>query len=70
MALFECKPESRVLTRLQRSAGRGWGMLATTPHGDACTFPEFECMFHNAGFRSVELHEIPSSPRRVVIGSK
>ena len=45
-------------------------MLATTPEGDVYTFPEFKRMFSNAGFKSAELHEIPPSPRRVVIGSK
>ena len=45
-------------------------MLATTPHGDAYTFPELERMFRKAGFHSAELHEIPPSPQRVVIASK
>jgi 2-polyprenyl-3-methyl-5-hydroxy-6-metoxy-1,4-benzoquinol methylase len=45
-------------------------MLASTPEGDAYTYPGFERMFRNAGFRSAELHEIPPSPQRVVIGSK
>jgi len=45
-------------------------MLATTPHGDAYTFPELERMFRNAGFQSAEMHEIPPSPQRVVIASK
>lgn len=45
-------------------------MLATTPHGDAYTFSELERMFRNAGFQSAELHEIPPSAQRVVIGSK
>jgi 2-polyprenyl-3-methyl-5-hydroxy-6-metoxy-1,4-benzoquinol methylase len=45
-------------------------MLASTPHGDAYTFPELERMFRNAGFQSAELHEIPPSPQRVVIASK
>jgi SAM-dependent methyltransferase len=45
-------------------------MLATTPEGDAYTFPELERMFRNAGFRSAELHEILPSLQRVVISSK
>ncbi len=45
-------------------------MLATTPEGDAYTYPELKRMFRNAGFRSGELHEIPPSSQRVVIGSK
>jgi 2-polyprenyl-3-methyl-5-hydroxy-6-metoxy-1,4-benzoquinol methylase len=45
-------------------------MLATTPHGDAYTFPELKRMFVGAGFRSAELHEISPSPQRVVLGRK
>ncbi len=45
-------------------------MLASTPEGDAYTFPELEQMFSNAGFQSAQLHEIPPSPERVVISSK
>jgi 2-polyprenyl-3-methyl-5-hydroxy-6-metoxy-1,4-benzoquinol methylase len=45
-------------------------MLATTPDGDAYTFEEFDRMFRGAGFRSVELHEIPPALERVVIGNK
>jgi hypothetical protein len=45
-------------------------MLASTPGGDAYTFSELERMCRNAGFRAVELHEIPPSPERVVIAIK
>jgi 2-polyprenyl-3-methyl-5-hydroxy-6-metoxy-1,4-benzoquinol methylase len=45
-------------------------MLASTPDGDAYTFSELESMCRNAGFRSVELHEIPPSPQRVAIAIK
>jgi SAM-dependent methyltransferase len=45
-------------------------MLASTPEGDAYTFPELEHMFGKAGFPSAELHEIPPSPQRVVISTK
>ncbi len=45
-------------------------MLANTPSGDAYTFSELERMFGNAGFRSVELHDIFPSPQRVIIGRK
>jgi len=45
-------------------------MLANTADGDAYTFTELERMFGNAGFRSAELHEIPPSPQRVVVGNK
>lgn len=45
-------------------------MLANTPEGDAYTFSELERAFRNAGFRSAELHEIPPSPQRVLIGGK
>lgn len=45
-------------------------MLGSTPEGDAYTFPELERMFRNAGFQSAEIHDIPPSPERVVIGVK
>jgi len=45
-------------------------MLGSTPEGDAYIFPELEKMFSNAGFQSAELHDIPPSPERVVIGVK
>jgi hypothetical protein len=45
-------------------------MLANTPEGDAYTFLELERTFRDAGFRSAELHEIPPSPQRVLIGGK
>lgn len=45
-------------------------MLASTPEGDAYTFQELERMFNNAGFRSPEIHAIPPSPERVIIGTK
>jgi len=45
-------------------------MLASTPGGDAYTFPELGRMFERAGFTSAELHEIPPSAERVVIGRK
>jgi ubiquinone/menaquinone biosynthesis C-methylase UbiE len=45
-------------------------MLASTPDGDAYTFSELERMCRNAGFMSVELHEIPPSPQRVAIAIK
>lgn len=45
-------------------------MLATTPSGDAYTFPELERMLRNAGFQSVSLHPFPGSPQSVVLGVK
>ncbi len=43
-------------------------MLATTPAGDAYTFSELDRMLRNAGFRSSQLHELPPTFFRVVIG--
>ncbi len=45
-------------------------MLATTPHGDAYTFAEFEGMFHNAGFARSEIHPLPPTVQHVVISHK
>jgi ubiquinone/menaquinone biosynthesis C-methylase UbiE len=42
-------------------------MLASTPAGDAYTFPEYQAMLRNAGFTRSTMHELPPSPARVVI---
>lgn len=45
-------------------------MLASTPSGDAYTFPEFERMFSNAGFSRSEMHALPPTIEQVVISYK
>ena len=45
-------------------------MLATTPKGDAYTFAEYEQMHRDAGFARSELHALPPTMQRVVIGYK
>ncbi|MGA9995214.1 MAG: class I SAM-dependent methyltransferase [Pyrinomonadaceae bacterium] len=45
-------------------------MLASTPRGDAYTFPELESMFKNAGFSRSELHPLPPTFEQVVISDK
>lgn len=45
-------------------------MLASTPSGDAYTFPELELMFKNAGFARSELHPLPDAPQQVVLSYK
>ena len=45
-------------------------MLGTTPAGDAYTFSEFERMFTNAGFASVEIHPLPPTVQKVILGRK
>ena len=45
-------------------------MLGGTPSGDAYTFAELERMFQNAGFTRSELHDLPPTIERVVIGYK
>ncbi|HZS44819.1 MAG TPA: class I SAM-dependent methyltransferase [Blastocatellia bacterium] len=52
------------------AAGFSLVMLASTPHGDAYTFSEFEKMFANAGFSRSELHQLPPTPQQVVISYK
>jgi ubiquinone/menaquinone biosynthesis C-methylase UbiE len=42
-------------------------MLASTPGGDAYTFPELERMFSNAGFARSELRDLPASPQKLVV---
>ena len=41
------------------SAGFSLIMLATTPEGDAYTFPEYEKMLDEAGFTNAEAHPLP-----------
>lgn len=45
-------------------------MLATTPAGDAYTFPEYRAMLRNSGFTQASVHELPPSPARVVIAQR
>src|SRR5882724_2374848 len=45
-------------------------MLGGTPAGDAYTFAELDRMFQNAGFTRSEMHELPPTIERVVIGYK
>jgi len=45
-------------------------MLATTPHGDAYTFAEFDVMFRNAGFSRSELRDLAPLPETVVLSYK
>jgi 2-polyprenyl-3-methyl-5-hydroxy-6-metoxy-1,4-benzoquinol methylase/predicted transcriptional regulator len=42
-------------------------MLGTTPGGDAYTLSEYRKMFEDAGFRSLEMQDLPPSPQRVLI---
>lgn len=44
-------------------------MLGTTPAGDAYTFSEYKKMFENAGFRSLEMKDLPPSPQRVLVAT-
>lgn len=45
-------------------------MLGGTPSGDAYTFAELQRMFQNAGFTRSEMHDLPPTIERVVIGYK
>jgi SAM-dependent methyltransferase len=45
-------------------------MLATTPAGDAYTYAEYESMLRNAGYLRSELHPLPPTMQRVVMGYK
>jgi ubiquinone/menaquinone biosynthesis C-methylase UbiE len=52
------------------SAGFSLVMLATTPRGDAYTFPELERMFRTAGFSASEIHPLPPSIQQLVISHR
>jgi SAM-dependent methyltransferase len=45
-------------------------MLATTPKGDAYTYPELERMFASAGFARSECHPLAPSPQCAVVSYK
>jgi hypothetical protein len=45
-------------------------MLASTPGGDAYTYPEYRQMLHNAGFASSEKHPLMPDFFSVVVGHK
>src|ERR1700687_1077391 len=45
-------------------------MLASTPAGDAYTFPEFQSMLRHAAFDKPTLHELLPPPGRVVIAAR
>ncbi len=48
----------------------GLTMLASTPHGDAWTFAEYERVLRASGFSNPTLHEMPPTPSRLVIASR
>jgi ubiquinone/menaquinone biosynthesis C-methylase UbiE len=45
-------------------------MLATTPHGDAYTFAEYEKVFAEAGFKRSEFHALPPTTQQAVVSFK
>ena len=45
-------------------------MLATTAHGDAYTFEEFQSFFERAGFARSEFHALPPTTQQAVISYK
>ncbi|HET7205324.1 MAG TPA: methyltransferase [Terriglobales bacterium] len=51
-------------------AGFSLMMLVSTESGDAYTYPEFEKMLHNAGFRSSDKHPLVPDFFTVVVGHK
>jgi 2-polyprenyl-3-methyl-5-hydroxy-6-metoxy-1,4-benzoquinol methylase len=45
-------------------------MLATTAHGDAYTFAEYQQMFAQAGFKRSEFHALPPTTQQAVVSYK
>jgi hypothetical protein len=45
-------------------------MLATTAHGDAYTFVEYEQIFAQAGFFRSEFHALPPTTQQAVVSYK
>jgi len=45
-------------------------MLATTAHGDAYTFAEYEKVFQQAGFKRNEFHALPPTNQQAIVSRK
>jgi 2-polyprenyl-3-methyl-5-hydroxy-6-metoxy-1,4-benzoquinol methylase len=45
-------------------------MLATTAHGDAYTFEEYQAIFDRAGFQRSEFHALPPTTEQAVVSHK
>ena len=45
-------------------------MLATTAHGDAYTFAEYQSIFAHAGFKRSEFHALPPTMQQAVVSYK
>ena len=45
-------------------------MLATTAHGDAYTFAEYQAIFASAGFQRSEFHALPPTTQQAVVSYK
>lgn len=45
-------------------------MLATTPHGDAYTYAQYDCILKRVGFARTALHDLPPTYFRAVVGSR
>ena len=45
-------------------------MLATTVHGDAYTFAEYQSIFADAGFTRSEFHALPPTTQQAVVSYK
>ena len=52
------------------TAGFALTMLATTAHGDAYTFAEYERLFAEAGFSRSEFHPLPPTNQQAVVSHK
>jgi len=52
------------------TAGFALTMLATTGHGDAYTFAEYERIFRAAGFAKNEFHALPPTMQQAVVSHK
>ncbi len=52
------------------TAGFALTMLATTGHGDAYTFAEYESVFRNVGFTRNEFHPLPPTNQQAIVSYK
>jgi 2-polyprenyl-3-methyl-5-hydroxy-6-metoxy-1,4-benzoquinol methylase len=67
--ILEFVPNEDRISPLE-TAGFSLVMLASTPAGDAYTFPEIAGMCSAAGFTRTEFHQLPPSIQQVVIAYK
>jgi hypothetical protein len=63
-------PKALVRITPQCAASFALTMLATTAHGDAYTFAEYQEIFARAGFQRSEFHSLPPTMQQAITSYK